>query len=367
MKMVSMKDGIIYVNGIKSDSSEKSLRYNIEDVLLKSTNNLEWLSHDEMVLLKPALNSHYPYPSTTHPLAVQVISRILTEHGAKVVVGDQSGIRSVLHHPGGVIHGNTRDNFIKASKGTVKKENFTSFEEEGWMEGFYHHQSIGTPSWPDGFYITRWIKKADHIISLPWLSTHTQAGATLGFKNMVGCIREDSRLEFHTNGPYNFAIESGARGNGLKSVNDHSGTFFEKIVEISDALREKLKLTLFVATQAQTTFGPNKQLLKAGNLKIANSYVSNLNPGLIFASNDQVAIESFALALLKYLRSSLPKLLERIILMFKNNTIKVDKIPIREHPYIKHSIKLGLGKIVSEIEYDNVPANIQRILGEIMD
>lgn len=365
-----MKDGTIYVNGIKSDSTDKSLIYNIEDVLLKSTNNLEWLYPDDIVLLKPALNSHYPYPSTTHPLAVQVISRILTEHGAKVVVGDQSGIRSVLHYPGGVLHGNTRDNFIKASKGLAENENFKSFEEEGWMEGFYHHHSSRTPSWPDGFYITRWIKKADHIISLPRLSTHTQAGATLGFKNMVGCLRDDSRLEFHTNGPYNFAIKNGARGSGLKSVNDHSGTFFEKIVEISDALREKLKLTLFVANQAQTTFGPDKQLLELGKLKIASAYISNLNPGLVFASADQVAVESFALALLKYLRSSLPilpKLLEQIILLYKNNTIKVDKIPIREHPYIKHSIKLGLGKIVSEIEYFNVPVNIERILGEILD
>ena len=30
--------------------------------------------------------------------------------------------------------------------------------------------------------------------------THSQAGATLGFKIMVGLLREDSRMEFHANG-----------------------------------------------------------------------------------------------------------------------------------------------------------------------
>ncbi|MCE5213765.1 MAG: DUF362 domain-containing protein [Methanobacterium sp.] len=362
-----MKDETTYVNGIKSD---KLLKSNIEDVFFKSTRDLEWLSPDDIVLLKPALNSHYPYPSTTHPQAVQVISRILTDKGAKVVVGDQSGIRSVLHHPGGVLRGSTRDNFIKASKGTADEENFISFEEEGWEEGFYHYKSSKTPSWPDGFYLTHWIKKADHIISLPRLSTHTQAGATLGFKNMVGCLRDDSRLEFHTNGPYNFPIKNGARGSGLKSVNDHSGTFFEKIVEISDALREKLRITLFVATQAQTTFGPNRQLLEIGKLKIAKAYVSNLKPGLVFASVDPVATESFALAILKYLRISspiLPKTFERLLLLSKNNTNKMDKTHVIDHPYIQHSMKLGFGEIASEIEYENVSDHIQQIVDEILN
>ncbi len=364
-----MKTGTLYVNGIKPDNTDNSLVSNIEDVFLESTKNLEWLSPGDVVLLKPALNSPHPYPSTTHPLAVHVISRILTDNGAKVFVGDQSGIRSVLHHPEGVIRGKTKDNYIKAGMGAVD-EDFISFEEEGWDKGFYHHISTKTPSWPNGFYITRCIMKADHIISLPRLSTHSQAGATLGFKNMVGCLREDSRMEFHANGPYNFAIKIDARGSSLKSSDDHSGTFFEKIVEISDALREKLRLTLFVATKAQTTFGPDSQALGLGKLKIGRAHVFNLKPGLVFASGDPVAAESFALALLKFIRRSTPslaRLYEQIILFSNNNTIKVDKIDVKDHPYITHSTDIGLGELTSDIQYKDVPDDMKRILGEILD
>jgi Domain of unknown function (DUF362) len=364
-----MKDETLYVNGIGPETTDNFTTSNIEDVFFKSTNNLAWLSPGDLVLLKPALNSPSPYPSTTHPLAVHVISKILTKNGAKVVVGDQSGIRSVLHHPGGVIHGNTKDNYIKAGMGSVDDEYFISFEGEGWNEGFYHHASGKTSSWMDGFYITRWVQKADHIINLPRVSNHSQAGATLGFKNMVGCLREDSRMEFHANGPYNFAIKNDAHGSSLKSMDDHSDTFFEKIVEISDALREKLRLTLFVATKAQATFGPDSQALKLGALKIARAHVMDLKPGLVFGSVDPVATESFALATLKHLRISLPflaRLYEHLILFSNDNITMVDKVPVKYHPYIKHSVDIGLGEIATDIHYKNVPRDLERSLDMIL-
>jgi len=361
-----MKDETLYVNGIGPETRNNSTASNIEDVFLKSSNNLSWLSPGDLVLLKPALNSPNPYPSTTHPLAIHVISKILTMNGAKVVVGDQSGIGSVLHHPGGVIRGNTKDNYIKSGMGSMDDENFISFEEKGWDEGFYHHASDKTSSWKDGFYITRWIQKADHIINLPRVSSHSQAGATLGFKNMVGCLREDSRLEFHANGPYNFGIKNNARGSSLKSVDDHSGTFFEKIVEISDVLREKLRLTLFVATKAQTTFGPDRQELELGALKIARAHVMELKPGLVFGSADPVAAESFALATLKHLRKSLPflaKLYESLMLFSNDNITKVDKIPVKNHPYIKHSMDIRLGEMTIDVQYKDVPSALMKSLG----
>jgi hypothetical protein len=70
---------------------------------------------------------------------------------------------------------------------------------------------------------------------------------------MVGMLREDSRMEFHANGPYNDFITNAAKGSALSTQDDRTNTFFEKIVEISDAVRDKLRFTLFVATQAQTT------------------------------------------------------------------------------------------------------------------
>jgi Domain of unknown function (DUF362) len=94
----------------------------------------------------------------------------------------------------------------------------------------------------------------------PSAAEHQQPnrGATLGFKIMVGLLREDSRMEFHANGPYNNVIKNAAKGSTLSPKDDESGTFFEKIVEISGAIKDKLRLTMVVATEAQTTFGPDR-------------------------------------------------------------------------------------------------------------
>jgi len=362
-----MQHNTVYVNGVDPDSMDNSISSCVEDVLLKSTNDLEWLSSGDIVLLKPALNSGNPYPSTTHPLSIHVVSKILTQNGAKVVVGDQSGIRNVLHHKEGIIHGSSKGNYIKSGIGTTNDEQFIGFEEEGWDEGFFHYSSDKTFSWPNGFFITNWIQKADHIINLPRLSTHTQAGATLGFKNMIGLIRDDSRMEYHANGPYNFFIKTAAHGSTLKSVDDKSGKFFEKIVGISDAIREKLRLTLFVATKAQATFGPNKYALELGKSGIAKAYIIELNPGLVFGSADPVAAESFGLALLKDTVKSvpfLPKLFQRLLLFSNRNALELENISVQNHPYIRHAMDIGLGKLPDQITYTNVPNEIQTRLNE---
>ena len=316
-----------------------------------------------MVLLKPALNSPDPYPATTHPLSIRVIADLLEECGAKVVVGDQSGIEHVLHHPGGVIRGSTKENYSQSGMGKKDDARFVSFEDGGWDEGFYRHQSPDTPSWPDGFFITRWAKTADHIICLPRISTHSQAGATLGFKCMVGMLREDSRMEFHANGPYNNFITTAAKGSTLTSHDDHSGTFFEKIVEISDAIRDKLRLTLFVATRAQTTFGPDRYGIRLGPIGLGRAEVAVLEPGLVFASADPVAAEAVALALLRDLKKSVPlfpRLSERIILHQNKNVQDFDTIPVREHPFVRHAIKIGLGELPGEIRYSGVPQTVRK-------
>lgn len=362
-----MSDNTVYVNGIGPDPNDKLISSCIEEVFLKSTDNLAWISKGDRVLLKPALNSGYHYPSTTHTLSVHVIKKILTENGAKVIVGDQSGIREVLHNSGGVIYGSTRNNYKIAGIGTNDDEEFVAFEEEGWNEGFSHYSSDKTSSWPNGFFVTNWANKVDHIINLPRLSTHSQAGATLGFKNMVGIIREDSRMDFHAKGPYNFPIKLAGIMGGLKSIDDKSDTFFEKIVEISDSIKDKLRLTLFVATKAQATFGPNLYTLKLGNSGIAKAYVMDLNPGMIFASVDPVAAESFAIALLKDVIRSVPqfpRLFESLILFSNKNVREFKKIPVQDHPYIRHAIKIGLGNMPGQINYVNVPETVQKRLRE---
>ena len=360
----------VFVNGVVPGPQDNAVAASIRDVFLTATEDLAWLGKGDTVLLKPALNSPDPYPSTTHPLAIRIVAELLEERGAKVVIGDQSGIEHVLHHPGGIIRGSSRDNFFRSGMGKKDDTPFVSFEDWGWDEGFYRYQSTNTRSWPEGFFITEWVKKADHIVSLPRVSSHSQAGATLGFKCMVGMLREDSRMEFHANGPYNNFITAAAKGSTLTSRDDGSGTFFEKIVEISDSLKDKLRLTLFVATKAQATFGPDRFGIQLGPVGLGRAHILSPQPGLVFASADPVAAEIFALGLLKDLKQSVsffPRFTERIILYQNRNVQDFATIPVRDHPYIRHAIKIGLGNLPNEIIYKDVPITMQEKMGRFLE
>jgi len=355
----------VYVKGLPPSPDFGVISSSIRNVILEATDNLSWLSEGETVLLKPALNSPDPYPSTTHPLAVSVTAELLAERGAKVVIGDQSGIEHVLHDPRGVIRGRSMDNYGRSGMGDRNDTRFIGFEEGEWDNGFFHHRSPHTASWRDGFYITSWAKDADHIISLPRVSAHSMAGATLGLKSMVGMLREDSRMEFHANGPLNRFIIRSAKGSTLTSSDDGTGTFLEKIVEISDAIRGKLRLTLFLATEVQATFGPDQYGLRIGRTGLGRAYVVRPEPGLIFGSTDQIAAESIALAVLKDAKRSLPMLplyVQKAVL-FRNPYVQgLDLTDVRDHPYIRHGMKIGLGEMPGEILFENVPVQVQQRL-----
>jgi hypothetical protein len=138
-----------------------------------------------------------------------------------------------------------------------------------------------------------------------------------------------------------------AKGSTLVSKDDGTGKFLEKIVEISDALREKLRMTLFVATEAQATFGPNRFGIRVGSGGLGRAYVTRVEPGLVFGSADPVAAEAFALALLKDLKTTvpfLPRLTERIALSRNRNVQDLPAIPVRDHPFIRHAMEIGLAE-----------------------
>jgi hypothetical protein len=195
------------------------------------------------------------------------------------------------------------------------------------------------------------------------------AGASLGFKNMVGMLREDSRMEFHANGPMNRFIVRSAKGSTLASHDDKSGRFFEKIVEISDAVRDRLRLTLFLATEVQTTFGPDRYGIPIGRTGLGRAYVVRPKPGLILCSADQVAAEAAALAVLLDAKRSLPPVqrwLERAAL-YSNPHIRVlEGMNICDHPYIRHARKIGLGEMSSDLVFEEVPPVVQKRLSGLL-
>jgi len=195
----------VYITGLENAAGPAVISSAIRDCILKATDNLSWLSAGETVLLKPALNSADPYPSTTHPLAVSVTAELLAERGAAVVIGDQSGIEHVLHHPGGVVRGSTVENYQKSGMGFFTRARFAGFEEGGWEEGFYHHRSSSLHSWQErvSYHGLGQIcrphhqpspgEHAHHSGGIPWVQEHGRDAAG-GQQDGVPCQRADERV-----------------------------------------------------------------------------------------------------------------------------------------------------------------------------
>lgn len=358
----------VHLYGISKNASDLELLEAIKHVFLQSTDNLSWLKSGDLVLLKPALNSADPYPATYHPLAVKVVRDVLEERGAKVIVGDQSGIEHVLQDSEKIIRGNSKKCFEKSGMSMGLNYDFKAFEQEGWEQGFSHFPQKKASSWPNGFYYTKWVDKADHIINLPRLSTHGMAGVTLGFKNWVGILREDSRLAFHANGPYVWFSKIFSRGTNLEK-NDQSGKFFEKITEVSLAVKDKLRCTLFVGTEAQVTMGPDKYILRFGKKGLLPACRVKPEAGLIFASQDPVAAEAVAIALMTILYQEAPfyqKLMQKLLVGLNGQIKELGQEPVWNNQFIKHALGLGLGKRNVNIEYNQVPIKLQNQLTNLI-
>jgi uncharacterized protein (DUF362 family) len=351
------------VASVKKDCSDQELIDAIKSVLLSATDNLSFLKPGETVLLKPAINSPGAYPATTHPLALKAVAEALVERGAKVLAGDQSGIEHVVQNETGVLKGSSRQNYSVSGLAGSGVE-FKAFEEGDWEKDFFLFKDDQTKSWTNGFYLTSQIKKVDHIINLPRLSTHALAGVTLGFKNLVGLLRQDSRLEFHADGPF-YDVLAGPVKKHLKTDYHKQDKFIEKIAEISLAIKDKLRATLFVATKAQTAFGPDRELM--GLLKAP---VVEPEEGLVFASADPVAAELFAISFLTLLyREQTPravKFFENLALLPSRKYHHLHDQAPRANLFIKRSKELGLGDDNPMIDWNNVSVNIKNKLEKLL-
>jgi len=353
---------IAELRGVTKGAPSEELERAIREVFLAATGGLAWLKPGQTVLLKPAVNSPNPYPATTHPAAVGVLARELSSRGARVVVGDQSGIGHVMHTPRGVTKGSTRKNLQAC--GIAEKLDpdveLAAFEEGDWDKDFFLFKNDKAAHWPNGFYMTRWIEKADHIINLPRLSTHSMAGVTLGFKNLVGLMREDSRIEFHTQGPFFDFMKSWAKREKIKIDYPRSGDFFEKITEVALAIKDKLRLTLFVGTQAQVTMGPDKVSYRLLG-KPLESYVTTPDTGLVFASADPVAAEAVAIACMAEMYRGIPwrhRAFQKTLMAMNGQAKELGSYNAWDNPFVAHALRLGLGARHADFSAHGVPQDL---------
>jgi uncharacterized protein (DUF362 family) len=250
---------------LNRDPSSQGMDQAIRDATL-AVDTLDWLQPGDTVLIKPVLNSGKPYPSTTSPLAVASMIRLLKEKGAgRVVVGDMSGVGHLDQRPEGC-KGSSRS--LAKSAGLLNPvldagAEWAFFEEAGW-DSFYEEQPAPGSHWQRGIMLPNLLQEVDHIVSMPRCSRHALLGNTLGIKSVVGYMRYDTRLEYH---------------HAAKSIQ-------EKTAEANTVptLLQKQRLVVTAADKILATLGPDL------------GHVIAPEQGLVIASRSMIAHDLISLA-----------------------------------------------------------------------
>ncbi|HZD43992.1 MAG TPA: DUF362 domain-containing protein, partial [Methanomicrobiales archaeon] len=179
----------------------------------------------------------------------------------------------------------------------------------------------------------------------------------------------DSRVEFHAEGPFYAFIESAVSDSSLRTDYENRNTFFQRITEISLAVAEKLRATLFTGTAAQLTFGPNAYAVPNGYGGLGKAYTDRPDIGLVFASADPVAAEVTAIAFLTHLYAKVPvteKLPWQAVLALNGQAQELGRQSVWANPYIVHALRLGLGGESIRPFFKQVPPSMQEDLVRLM-
>ncbi|MGA9379910.1 MAG: DUF362 domain-containing protein [Phormidium sp.] len=265
MKLRLEQSEIVSLAPLHRNPSAQDMDRAIRDATF-AVDTLDWLQPGDTVFIKPVLNSGKPYPSTTSPLAVASMIRLLKEKGAgRVIVGDMSGVGHLDQRPEGC-KGSTRK--LAKSAGLFHAvvdagAEWAFFEETGW-ESFYEEQPAPGSHWQRGIMLPNVLQEVDHIVSMPRCSRHALLGNTLGIKSVVGYMRYDTRLEYH---------------HAAKSIQ-------EKTAEANTVptLLQKQRLVVTAADKILATFGPDL------------GHVIAPPQGLVIASRSMIAHDLISLA-----------------------------------------------------------------------
>ncbi len=205
------------------------------------------IGRGDKVLVKPNFNSPDPYPGSTDLVFLRAVIELLLELGAKVTIGESSGgvwrpTRNVLHKlgvPELALHFNVE---------------LIAFEDrtDDWVRVRINGDYLDTVSVPRSAY------EADKIVYLPCMKTHNIAGFSGALKLVVGFMHPGERRALHAR-----CLE-------------------QKVAEIS--LCWQPNLIVMDGRKAFVSGGPAKGRL--------------VEPGLVFASGDLIAIDVEAMKVL---------------------------------------------------------------------
>ena len=240
-----LEDGLPVVSRVQASGDPKPAVAHCLDLL----GGLDRAVHSgEKVLVKPNFNSPDPYPGSTDLDFLRAVLELLKDTGADVVVGESAG---GLWRP-------TRNTAAKLGALDLLKDmdiEFVAFDagETDWVEVAIEGQYLPTVTVPKLAY------EADRFVTLPNMKTHKFARFTLSLKLAMGLVHPADRLGFH-----------------MKNLE-------KKVVEIN--LFRQPDLIILDGRKAFVSGGP-----ETGEL---------VEPGIILASGDMVAIDMEGLKVLK--------------------------------------------------------------------
>ena len=221
------------------------------------------------VALKANFNSADPFPASTHIVTLRTLIKILKEANAKeIILAERSGM------------GDTRRVLEKMGVFELSKELgfkvmvLDESKEEDWVK----LGGKGT-HWKRGLYIARVFLEADKVVQTCCLKTHRFGGHfTLSLKNSVGLVANEM-----SNEAYSYMNElhtSPFQGQMIAEINN----FYHTDLVLMDGIR------------AFVDGGPDKG--------------AEVEPDLLFASKDRVALDSVGIAVLRSYGKSDPTIMK---------------------------------------------------------
>jgi len=201
----------------------------------------------ERVLIKPSLNSPFPFPATTDLGLIASLVNLLREVTSNVAIGDSSGF---LHKP-------TRDAFDGMGVTELAREMdvpLLDFDEHGWTL-----RTDSRANLLQELHVTDRLEHFDRLIFLPTMRTHAWARMTMALKIGMGMLPVNDRKHMHRN--------------SLEEMVGEMNLFFTPDLVILDGRR------------AFISGGPD--------------HGEERSPGIILASKGRVAIDTEAASVLQ--------------------------------------------------------------------
>lgn len=154
--------------------------------LLNDIQGLDWLTPGMTVAIKTNLvSAAAPEKAVvTHPVVLTVLTELLKERGADVVIGDSPG---GLFTTGALEHAYRLSGLEMAERAGASLNLDVSLQEVQHPQGKVLHS----------FTCTSWLLKADAIIDCCKLKTHGMMAMSANVKNMFGVIPGTMKPEYH--------------------------------------------------------------------------------------------------------------------------------------------------------------------------